>query len=128
MTARAPALWLLLLAISCAGGSGQRPAGSAAEGDGDYDGEGSGAGEGAGMMRDGEDPAPQRMSCDDGTCSPCGDSFCLSGWYCDETAQGGPACGWLTECAEKPSCSCVTSVFSGCSCEEKGGGVHLSCG
>jgi hypothetical protein len=72
--------------------------------------------------------SPRRTSCDDGTCAPCGDGICPSGWYCDEGAKGGPACGWLPECAQKPSCACLTRALSGCSCEEKQGGLHLSCG
>src|SRR5687768_9885219 len=50
------------------------------------------------------DEAPAaKVSCDDGTCSPCGDALCPSGWYCDESAPGGAACGWLPECAKKPA-------------------------
>jgi hypothetical protein len=75
-----------------------------------------------------EPEAPRRASCDDGTCAPCGDGICPAGWYCDEGAKGGPACGWLPECAQKPSCACLTRAIAGCSCEEKQGGLHLSCG
>jgi len=128
MTARRPATWLFLLAISCGGGTSSRPAESPAENDeagesaaGDADESGSGEDEST-------PAASRRVSCDDGTCSPCGDSFCLAGWYCDESAKGGPSCGWLRECPEKVSCSCLTRVFSSCTCEEKGGGVHLTCG
>jgi hypothetical protein len=131
MTALRPAAWLLLLTLSCASGSGSKPAdsaaaeGDAAEGSGD-EGEEQGASAEAGD--ESSEPSPRKQSCDDGTCSPCGDSFCLAGWYCDETAKGGPSCSWLRECPEKVSCSCLNRVFSGCSCEEKAGGVHLSCG
>jgi len=69
----------------------------------------------------------RRATCDDGTCSPCGDALCPNGWYCDETAPGGPACGWLPECAQKPGCGCVKKALSGCGCEEKAGAAHLSC-
>lgn len=72
--------------------------------------------------------APRRPSCDDGTCTPCGDGICPSGWYCDENAQGGPACGWLPACAKKPSCACLTRALSGCRCEERQGGLYLNCG
>lgn len=68
-------------------------------------------------------------SCDDGTCSPCGSGICPSGWYCDENAMGGAACGWLTECADKPSCGCITRVLGpSCKCREEGGGLKVSCG
>ena len=131
MTAPRPAAWLFLLAISCAGGSASKPADSAsAEGDSAEASADESQDETA--SADAEDgpseSSPRRQSCDDGTCSPCGAGFCLTGWYCDETAKGGPSCGWLRECPEKASCACLNRVFSGCSCEEKGGGVHLTCG
>jgi hypothetical protein len=69
-------------------------------------------------------PAP---SCSDGTCSPCGDGLCPSGWYCDETAKGGAACSWLPECTKKPGCACLERALPGCSCEEQGGGEHVNC-
>lgn len=72
-------------------------------------------------------PAPKRATCDDGTCTPCGDALCPTGWYCDESARGGPACGWLPECAAKAGCGCVKKAL-GCACEEKSGGVHVVCG
>ncbi|HTQ03912.1 MAG TPA: hypothetical protein VMI54_08640 [Polyangiaceae bacterium] len=81
--------------------------------------------------RDDEDrttPAePKHATCDDGTCAPCGDAFCPTGWYCDESARGGPACGWLPECAKTSGCACVKKAFAGCTCEEQGGAAHLSC-
>jgi hypothetical protein len=73
-------------------------------------------------------PAPVRATCDDGTCTACGDALCPNGWYCDESAPGGPACGWLPECAQKASCACVKKSFSGCACDEHLGAAHLSCG
>jgi hypothetical protein len=72
-------------------------------------------------------PAPKRAACDDGSCSPCGDAICPNGWYCDESAQGGPACGWLPECAKISGCACVKKAFAGCGCEEKNGAAHLAC-
>src|SRR5262249_47501812 len=69
-------------------------------------------------------PAPQKAACDDRTCTPCGDAQCPTGWYCDEGAKGGPSCGWLPECAKKPTCACVKRVFSG-SCEERNGGLYV---
>ncbi|HVR18618.1 MAG TPA: hypothetical protein VMS65_02945 [Polyangiaceae bacterium] len=73
----------------------------------------------------GETPsAAKKAACDDGTCTLCGDAQCPTGWYCDENAKGGPACGWLPECAKKPTCACVKRVFSG-SCEERNGGLYV---
>ncbi|HYQ01231.1 MAG TPA: hypothetical protein VER96_21315 [Polyangiaceae bacterium] len=75
-----------------------------------------------------EAEAPKAALCDDGTCSPCGAGMCPSGWYCDESASGGPACGWLPRCAQKSSCACLTSQLgSGCKCSEQGGGLHVTC-
>lgn len=75
-------------------------------------------------------PAPEKSkgpSCDDGTCSLCGNGICPAGWYCDEKAGGG-ACSWLAECAEKPSCGCITRVLgASCKCREEGGGLKVSC-
>ncbi|HYQ45914.1 MAG TPA: hypothetical protein VER11_28285 [Polyangiaceae bacterium] len=71
---------------------------------------------------------PKAALCDDGTCSPCGAGMCPSGWYCDESASGGPACGWLPRCTQKPSCACLTSKLgAGCKCSEQGGGLHVTC-
>jgi len=77
-----------------------------------------------------DSPTAERAvpKCDDGTCTPCGDALCPRGWYCDESAPGGAACGWLPECAEKASCSCVKKAFKGCTCEEESGSAHLTCG
>ncbi len=72
-------------------------------------------------------PAAARATCEDDTCTPCGDAICPSGWYCDESARGGPACGWLPECAQKASCGCVKKAFAGCSCEDEHGAAHVSC-
>jgi hypothetical protein len=128
MTARLPAVWLLLSAISCGGGTSSRPAETAA-GDGEGRQDESGAEpEDGDESAAAESEAPRRqLNCDDGTCTPCGQGLCMAGWYCDESAKGGPACGWLPECA-KASCACLSRAFSSCSCEEKSGGVHLTCG
>jgi hypothetical protein len=72
--------------------------------------------------------AEPKASCDDGTCTTCGSALCPSGWYCDEGAKGGPACGWLPECARTPTCACVKRAFNDCSCEDQGGAAHLRCG
>jgi len=82
-------------------------------------------GDASGDSRTAEPAAPK---CDDGTCTPCGDALCPRGWYCDESAPGGAACGWLPECAQKASCSCVKKAFKGCACEEASGSAHLTCG
>jgi hypothetical protein len=72
--------------------------------------------------------APKAALCDDGTCSPCGAGFCPIGWYCDESASGGPACGWLPRCAQKSSCGCLTGKLgAGCKCSEQGSGLHVTC-
>lgn len=77
---------------------------------------------------DADEPSAEKSkaaSCDDGTCSPCGDGICPSGWYCDEKAG---ACSWLTECADKVSCSCVTRVLgAACKCREEDGGLKVNC-
>jgi hypothetical protein len=67
-------------------------------------------------------------SCDDGTCSKCGGGICLAGWYCDERAGGGGACSWLPQCADKPTCGCVTRVLgSSCKCREESGALKVAC-
>jgi hypothetical protein len=74
------------------------------------------------------DTTPKSATCDDGTCSPCGSGICPTGWYCDEKASGGGACSWLTECADKPSCACVTRALgSTCKCREESGGLKVAC-
>jgi hypothetical protein len=77
---------------------------------------------------DGEIPSAEKSksaTCDDGTCSRCGDGICPSGWYCDEKAG---ACSWLTECADKATCGCVTRVLgAACKCREEDGGLKVTC-
>lgn len=127
----APRSWLAALAqgavlaalpilASCGGaasGAGPTAAGgtSAAEG---HEGGNDGA-------RGAEGPSgPTLPSCDDGTCFRCGEGICPKGFFCDEKAAGGAACSWLPECAEAPSCGCVTKVIGdSCACAEKSGGV-----
>jgi hypothetical protein len=76
-----------------------------------------------------ETPAKSKgPACDDGTCSKCGGGICLAGWYCDEKSNGGGACSWLRECAEKPSCGCITRVLgASCKCREEDGGLKVAC-
>ena len=72
--------------------------------------------------------APKAALCEDKTCSPCGAGVCPNGWYCDESASGGPACGWLPRCAQKSSCGCLAGKLgAGCKCSEQGGGLHVTC-
>jgi hypothetical protein len=88
----------------------------------------------AGEESEPEDPGeratakPRRKRCDDGTCFECGAGICPAGFYCDQNAEGGAACSWLPECPSKVSCGCIKKTLgSACSCEEKGGGHHVSC-
>ena len=74
-----------------------------------------------------EEPAARADPCADGSCFACGSGFCPPGFYCDESAQGGPGCAWLPACAPKMTCSCIESEVSGCSCSESGGAPHLTC-
>jgi hypothetical protein len=73
-------------------------------------------------------PAAPADPCADGSCFACGTGFCPAGFYCDESAQGGPGCGWLPACAPKMGCGCLDGVMSGCTCSESGGAPHLTCG
>lgn len=70
---------------------------------------------------------PTALDCSDGTCFACGDGgICLVGQFCNE-AQG--TCSQVHECAERASCACVEPIVGGaCSCEEREGGVYVSCG
>jgi hypothetical protein len=124
------ALGLALFSLSAGCGGSEKPAASAASAD-----VGAESAETEAESTDAEsdeastaDAPAAKANCDDGTCSPCGDALCPSGWYCDESAPGGAACGWLPECAKKPACACVKKAFAGCSCEDTGGIAHLSCG
>lgn len=125
---RAFGLALFSFAAGC--GGSEKPAASADSAEsgapsGDADTESADAESGEASA---EEAPPPKASCDDGTCSPCGDALCPTGWYCDKSAPGGAACGWLPECAKKPGCACVKKAFSGCSCEDSGGVAQVSCG
>ena len=112
---RTAVAWLTATVILLAGcGGSSSKAKSASDGDDEY---GSSEAGGGGSYSE----------CADGTCFDCGEGICPLGHYCDETSPGGPACGWLPECAQEATCSCVEGVFSDCSCEERSGGVYLSC-
>jgi hypothetical protein len=127
-----PLCLLLLLTLPQCGGSsaGSEPESAADHaGDSESGADGSETGEegDSDVASDAEDK-PRGPNCDDGTCSLCGSGICPSGWYCDENASGGAACSWLTECADKPTCGCITKVLgSSCKCREEGGGLKVSC-
>jgi hypothetical protein len=88
----------------------------------------SAAEESAGETASAEVPA-REDPCSDGGCFSCGESVCLTGWYCDENAKGGTGCSWLPDCATNPTCRCLTKVLgSECSCNEDAGGPRVSCG
>ena len=73
---------------------------------------------------EGQSEAPR---CEDGTCSPCGDAVCPTGYYCDEGVS--PAvCSWLPECAREPSCNCLTRrLGNACACEARDNGLYVKC-
>lgn len=62
--------------------------------------------------------------CASGTCTRCGEGVCLTGYYCEESVS---ACSWVPECVQAPSCGCLAKYLAGCSCEERGGGVYVTC-
>ena len=112
--------------VACGGGSTPEPA-TAESSDGETsrasrDSEGDEPSSSAGDAD--EAPVAKKAACDDGTCTLCGEAQCPTGWYCDESAKGGPACGWLPECAKKPTCACVKKAFPG-GCEERNGGLYV---
>ena len=121
---------LLLLLPQCGGGASTGSDAKSAADEGEGRSQRADAGDAEGESDKSESPAtssgPQGPSCDDGTCSLCGGGICPSGWYCDEKASG--ACSWLAECADKPTCSCVTRVLgAACKCREEGGGLKVAC-
>lgn len=114
----------LLALASCGGASGQpahSPHGAEARSGGSSTDNAGGASD--------EAPAdPAAELCNDGTCFRCGDGVCPVGYYCDDKAPAGAACGWLPECAKSADCGCVQNVLgSGCRCDTQGGGVHVTC-
>ncbi len=77
---------------------------------------------------EGSDDSSSGSECADGTCFACGDDYCPNGFYCHDNAPGGAGCSWLPECAETATCSCVESALGdGCTCEERDGGIHVTC-
>lgn len=69
-------------------------------------------------------PAP-KPRCDDSTCFSCGEGLCPTGFYCDDGAKGGPACGWVPSCS-RASCDCIAKALGGVRCETTGGGPHVT--
>ena len=119
-----------LFVVGFAGACGGSPAGSGEPAATPHEKAASDASEAPSTEDEGpaEEEAPKPGLCDDGTCSPCGSGMCPTGWYCDESAKGGAACGWLPQCAQKASCGCLTKVLgSVCSCSEQGSGLHVTC-
>lgn len=113
---------LLPLAVTgCGGGGGQQPSdASSAESRAD---DAALSGDETAFESD-EPPAPPADPCQAGICTPCGESVCLPGFYCDERES---ACAWLPQCAEQPSCACITSALPGCECDERQGAIYVSC-
>ena len=117
------ALIALGLLVGCGGGAGAAPGAKTKAEQGASETSAEGADEESEAATD-----PLATACADDTCVRCGKGICPSGFYCDESAPGGASCGWLPECASKPSCSCVTQgLGSGCGCEERAGGLFVSC-
>jgi hypothetical protein len=120
------ALTVLALSVTACGGEGASgkgasSAGGQAHGTAKAGGEGEGEGEG-------DESGPPPSPCADGTCVECGAGICPKGFYCDQSAPGGAACGWLPECAKEPSCGCVKAgLGAGCDCEEKDGVPFVKC-
>lgn len=122
-TVRLRTLFFALLPLAACGGAGAPPAASA-----------TGATHGAATTETAPaspaDDANSAPRCDDGSCFPCGGGVCPSGFYCavDRAHQG---CAWIPKCASKSSCEClapVTKLDASCACEERGGGVYVTCG
>ncbi len=118
----------LALLIGCAAGCGgsEKPAETAGEKTPAHQSSSDSSDDASTSADESAAPEPKRATCADGTCTPCSDALCLTGWYCDESAHGGPACGWLPECAGKAGCGCVKKAL-GCACEEKSGAAHVTC-
>jgi hypothetical protein len=73
-------------------------------------------------------PEVETPDCSDGTCFPCGAGICPKGAYCDSSAASGPACAWLAECAEQPTCKCIAKTLGAkCDCNDSGAGPLVSC-
>lgn len=115
----------LALGPACGGGGSTGQPGSKT-GKADLDRPAKGDGDDA---PEGDEASPAATPrCADGTCLACGSGLCPKGFYCDEKAPGGPACGWLPECAQSASCACVKQALgSSCTCTEGPAGPSVSC-
>ena len=69
------------------------------------------------------DPAPSTG----GSCFDCGESVCLTGFYCETAGSAAPACAWSAACAQKATCACLGPQIKGCTCEDRGGAAHVRC-
>jgi hypothetical protein len=72
---------------------------------------------------------PRGPACTEGSCFACGEGVCLPGSYC-ETDKGKQGCAWSPKCASKSSCACLAPMLkaeASCRCEEKQGGVYVTC-
>lgn len=73
--------------------------------------------------------APPAPSCADATCFVCGQVMCLQGFHCEVPRAGAPAaCGSVAACATTPTCACLARHLRGCTCEDRGGVAHVTCG
>jgi hypothetical protein len=81
------------------------------------------------------DPTPKEdegrggVQCDDGSCFACGEAICLSGFFCS-VGKSGHGCAWLPNCGGRPNCGCIAPSLRedpSCSCQEKEGGVYVTC-
>jgi hypothetical protein len=114
-------LGLLLLVAGCGGASpgpaaptDEKPAGPAA---------------GAEESKPRRARRAARVTCEDGSCFSCGEAACLIGFYCAVNPRGH-GCAWTPSCATKVTCACLAPSLGetpGCQCEEKNGGVYVSC-
>jgi hypothetical protein len=126
--------FLALAALSCGSSSAPEAKSPDAESEApDAEEEGSGSeSTPSSEPSDDDAAAPETQSpagsCADGSCFSCGSGVCPSGFYCDESAQGGPGCGWLPTCAPKATCGCIEKVLPDCSCTETDGAPHVKCG
>ena len=69
------------------------------------------------------------VQCDDGSCFSCGEAICFSGFFCS-VGKSGHGCAWLPSCGGRPSCGCIAPSLRedpSCSCQEKEGGVYVTC-
>jgi hypothetical protein len=74
-------------------------------------------------------PPSRAARCADGSCFSCGEAVCLSGYYC-AIGKAGHGCAWVSSCASRSTCACLASTLSAnatCRCEEKNGGVYVTC-